>query len=119
MYKMMFLFLVVVLGGFYYMKQKGYDVQNLNPNFHPTPTPTPTSTPILKNRYLAGKCLNNEAENFGYVKIENFDNDTNMYQYRFCNKYKGCDNELQQDNLNVFEKQYPETKLMNCPEQLK
>lgn len=118
MFKVAFCVLAIFIGGIYYFKEKGFDVQRdwgSSAFIKKTPTPAPTPTPIIKNRYVAGQCLKTEATGLGYIKIAGFDGNTNFYTYYFCKQYKGCDTEAQHENFNFIDQKYQPSSLFNCP----
>ncbi len=119
MYKLIFIVLIACLGAIYYGKQKGFDLQKMNPMTSVTPTPTPSPTPVIKNAYLPGQCYNDTSENFSYVRIVSFNNQTNMYSYVLCHKYKACSQEKMKENFNAFEKEFSADKKIECPTEIK
>jgi len=119
MFKFLFVVVVAVLCWFYYLDKKGFDLKEVNPSYQSKKGVPPTPTPFQKNRYPIASCVLKRNEDFIFAKIIGFNNNTNLYHYRLCHKYKGCNQEILKDNLNIFEKDFPEKQLIDCPPEIK
>ncbi|HAZ14483.1 MAG: hypothetical protein A2X86_00300 [Bdellovibrionales bacterium GWA2_49_15] len=118
--KIFFFLLALVIGGLYYVKQNNlFNLDKVSgakaekmPGVQVVPT-TPEGIPIHQPIFQAGDCINHSKEGWFFYKITGYAND--QYSYKYCERFKGCNPEIEQQHFSAFEKTYPlERKLEKC-----
>ncbi|MEK6623490.1 MAG: hypothetical protein AABY86_00890 [Bdellovibrionota bacterium] len=117
--KIFFFLLALVIGGLYYAKEKDlFNLDKVSGAKAPIKTEVPVDAngkPIRLPIFNAGDCINHSKEGWNFYKIVSYSEDN--YSFKYCEKFKGCNPDLEKRHFTDFEKQYgPERKLEKCPQ---